>query len=97
MTQSRACVGVGGGHRAGTSTDLKASPALPIEKLYAIGTDRRRRLAVWMRCSRLIATCARTEGGGTGPMGRHGWVIHTELCRRAWTRKRLKKKKDSWV
>ena len=45
----------------------KASPALPVEKRYARGEDRsraQRRLAGWMRRSRLGATCARTEGSG---------------------------------
>ena len=44
------------GHRAGTSTDRKASPALPVEKRYARGKDSRRaqrRQAVWMQLSRL--------------------------------------------
>ena len=43
---------------------VQASPALPGEKRYARGKDRRRarrHLAVWMRRSRLGATCARTE------------------------------------
>ena len=80
------CVGLVAGHRAGTSTDRKASPALPVEKRYARGKDSRRaqrRQAVWMQRSRLGATCARTarERGGASPTGRRGWVIHTKLGR----------------